>query len=82
MALLHESTTTFPAQANGDVVVLITGRLVEQVTNVNTGKSITINISGPETAVAVSGRRAFSAAAWIGEPLSPPAARVRRRRRR
>jgi hypothetical protein len=47
----NEVTTTFPAQANGDVLVIITGRLVEQVTNVATGKSITVNISGPEKVV-------------------------------
>jgi hypothetical protein len=47
----NEFTTTFPAEANGDVVVLITGRLVERITNVSTGKSITVNISGPEIVV-------------------------------
>ena len=46
-----EFTKTFPPEPNGDVVVLINGRLVEQVTNVSTGKSITVNISGPATEV-------------------------------
>ena len=47
----QEFTTTFPAQANGDVVVFVTGRLVERITNVSTGRSITVNVSGPGTAV-------------------------------
>ena len=38
---------TFPADANGDVRVLIEGVLKEQVTNVDTGKSIVLNVSGP-----------------------------------
>ena len=46
-----EFTKTFPPEPNGDVVVLINGRLVEQVTNVSTGRSITVNISGPATEV-------------------------------
>lgn len=40
-------TTTFPADANGDVVQLTTGTVVMRVTNVETGKSLTLNISGP-----------------------------------
>src|SRR5437667_12675135 len=47
----NEVFTTFPAQANGDVVQQITGYLLERLTNVGTGKSITVNISGPETYV-------------------------------
>jgi hypothetical protein len=42
-----EFAKTFPPQPNGDVVVLINGRLVERLTNVSTGKSITLNVSGP-----------------------------------
>jgi hypothetical protein len=38
---------TFPPEPNGDVVQLITGRYVTSVTNTSTGKSITVNISGP-----------------------------------
>jgi hypothetical protein len=43
----NEVATTFPAKPNGDVVVLITGRLVNRITNVETGESITVNVSGP-----------------------------------
>ena len=43
----NEVYTTFPPEANGDVVQLVTGYLLEQVTNVGTGKSIIVNISGP-----------------------------------
>src|SRR5690348_3067101 len=46
-----EFTKTFPPEPNGDVVVLINGRLVEQLTKVSTGRSITVNISGPATEV-------------------------------
>jgi hypothetical protein len=42
-----EFATIFPPEPNGDVVVLVTGRLVQRLTNVSTGKSITVNISGP-----------------------------------
>jgi hypothetical protein len=38
---------TFPADRNGDVVEMTTGALVERFTNLATGKSITVNISGP-----------------------------------
>ena len=40
-------TTTFPADENSDVVQLATGHLVFRFTNVATGKSIDLNISGP-----------------------------------
>jgi hypothetical protein len=40
-------TQTFPADANGDVLQLTTGTLVQRLTNVSTGKSIIVNISGP-----------------------------------
>jgi hypothetical protein len=39
--------TTFPPEPNGDVVQLLTGRVVQRATNLSTGKSITDNISGP-----------------------------------
>src|SRR5436190_12985359 len=42
---------TYPADANGDVRELINGNLTEQLTNVGTGKSITVNVSGPSTQV-------------------------------
>ena len=38
---------TYPADANGDVRVLVEGVLKEQVTNVDTGKSIVVTVSGP-----------------------------------
>jgi hypothetical protein len=47
----NETTTTFPADANGDVREIITGTLKLQLTNVATGKSIVANISGPGTIV-------------------------------
>jgi len=47
----NETTTTYPADANGDVRVLITGTLKLQLTNVDTGKSIVVNVSGPGTVV-------------------------------
>jgi len=43
----NEFVTTFPARPNGDIVVLVTGRLVDRLSNVETGESITLNISGP-----------------------------------
>ena len=42
-----ETTTTFPADANGDVRLIVTGKLISRVTNLDNGKSITLNISGP-----------------------------------
>ena len=39
--------TTFPAAANGDVEMLITGTYVERLSNASTGKSIVENLSGP-----------------------------------
>jgi hypothetical protein len=38
---------TFPPEPNGDIVQLATGALVFTLTNASTGKSITVNISGP-----------------------------------
>lgn len=46
-----EVSNTFPPDANGDVVQHISGRLVMSITNGNTNKSITVNISGPGTLV-------------------------------
>lgn len=47
----NETTTIYPADANGDVREIITGTLKLQLTNVGTGKSIDVNISGPGTVV-------------------------------
>lgn len=47
----NETTTIYPADANGDVREIITGTLKLQLTNVGTGKSIVVNISGPGTIV-------------------------------
>jgi sarcosine oxidase gamma subunit len=38
---------TFPPEPNGDVVQLATGAFVARLTNTSTGKSITVNTSGP-----------------------------------
>ncbi len=43
----EEVATTFPPQANGDVMTLVSGRLVSRVTHVDTGESIELNASGP-----------------------------------
>jgi hypothetical protein len=43
----NDFATTFPPEPNGDVVQIITGRLVARFTNLSTGTSITENISGP-----------------------------------
>ena len=43
----NEYDTTFPPDANGDVMTLVTGRLISRVTNVETTESITLNASGP-----------------------------------
>jgi hypothetical protein len=40
-------TKRFPADASGDVLELTTGTLVVRYTNVPTGKSITLKVSGP-----------------------------------
>jgi hypothetical protein len=47
----NETTTIYPADANGDVREIITGTLKLQLTNTNTGKSIVVNVSGPGTVV-------------------------------
>lgn len=38
---------TFPPEPNGDIMQLATGALVFTLTNASTGKSITVNTSGP-----------------------------------
>jgi hypothetical protein len=43
----NQVLTTFPPEPNGDVVQLATGALVFTLTNTSTGKTITVNISGP-----------------------------------
>ncbi|HEV8192192.1 MAG TPA: hypothetical protein VGP82_12040 [Ktedonobacterales bacterium] len=47
----NEFTTTFPAEANGDVVQLVTGYVVQRFTNLATGKSLSATLSGPGTIV-------------------------------
>ena len=42
---------TYPADANGDVRVAVEGALKAQVTNVDTGKSLVVNVSGPTTQI-------------------------------
>jgi hypothetical protein len=46
-----EVSKTFPPEANGDVLVKISGRLVFDLTNGNTNKTIEENLSGPGTEV-------------------------------
>ena len=41
----------YPVDENGDFRVIGTGTLKEQLTNVDTGKSIIVNISGPATQI-------------------------------
>ena len=43
----NQVVKTFPPEPNGDIVQLATGAYVTRVTNTSTGKSITVNISGP-----------------------------------
>ena len=45
----NQYLTTYPPDANGDVRMIVTGVLKEQLTNVGTGKSIIVNVSGPAT---------------------------------
>ena len=47
----NQYLTTYPADANGDVRMSVTGVLKEQLTNVGTGKSIVVNVSGPSTQI-------------------------------
>jgi hypothetical protein len=47
----QEIVKSFPPEPNGDVKQIITGRLVLVLTNVNTSKSLTTNVSGPEFVV-------------------------------
>jgi hypothetical protein len=47
----QEVVTTFPPDANGDVKQTITGRLVFELSNLDTGKSLVVNVSGPAFAV-------------------------------
>ena len=43
----NQVVKTFPPEPNGDIVQLATGNFVTRLTNTSTGKSITVNISGP-----------------------------------
>jgi hypothetical protein len=43
----NQVVKTFPPEPNGDVVQLATGAFVFPLTNTSTGKTITVNISGP-----------------------------------
>ena len=43
----NQVLTTFPSEPNGDIVQLATGALVFTLTNASTGKTITVNTSGP-----------------------------------
>jgi hypothetical protein len=43
----NQVVKTFPPEPNGDIVQLATGAFVARLTNTSTGKSITVNISGP-----------------------------------
>jgi hypothetical protein len=47
----QEVTKTFPPEPNGDVKQIVTGRLVFELTNLDTHKSMTVNISGPVFAI-------------------------------
>jgi len=47
--LNREVATTFPADANGDVRQIITGDAWEKFTNLDTGKSVVVHVSGPST---------------------------------
>jgi hypothetical protein len=42
-----ELAKTFPADENGDVLQIVTGQLWVRLTNVATGESVNVNISGP-----------------------------------
>jgi len=43
----NQVVKTFPPEPNGDIVQLATGAFVTRLTNASTGKSITVNVSGP-----------------------------------
>jgi hypothetical protein len=43
----REVATIFPTDANGDTRVIVTGYLLMQFTNLDTGKTFTTNVSGP-----------------------------------
>jgi hypothetical protein len=47
----QEVVKTFPPDANGDVRQIITGRLVFELSNLDTGKSLVVNVSGPATLI-------------------------------
>lgn len=47
--LNREVATTFPADANGDVRQIITGDAWERFTNLDTGASVVVHVSGPST---------------------------------
>src|SRR5215207_7970574 len=43
----NQVVKTFPPEPNGDIVLLATGAFVTRLTNTSTGKSVTVNTSGP-----------------------------------
>ena len=43
----NQVVKTFPPKPNGDIVQLATGAFIARLTNTSTGKSITVNTSGP-----------------------------------
>ena len=47
----NEYVKIYPVEANGDVRMLVNGNLTLQLTNVDKGKSIIVNVSGPSTQV-------------------------------
>jgi hypothetical protein len=47
----QEVVKIFPPEPNGDVKQIVTGRLVFELSNLDTGKSLVVNISGPVSAV-------------------------------
>ena len=49
----NQYITTYPADANGDVRMNVTGTLKERLTNVGAGTSIVVDVSGPATQIVV-----------------------------
>jgi hypothetical protein len=47
----NQYLTIYPAAANGDVRMTVEGVLMDRFTNVGTGKSIVVNVSGPSTEI-------------------------------
>ena len=43
----NQQAMVFPPKRNGDVVVRIVGHLVVRITNVDNGRSVVLNVSGP-----------------------------------